>query len=256
MATSPAQPQSCPIKMEAGACGRSIHTVPQGIDDVPVCLMHSKDPVKHTGNPLYSKFFLAFKDILKTAGQGTADFTKFVFPYLSLRSTSIDPECRFHEAVFEEAVDLYEVEFKRNGVVHRSHFSEITFVFARHFQRGNTDFEFVKFCDGANFHGAIFHQSATFFGSEFNGIAIFLDAVFKDEAEFNSITFGRATNFEKATFEANVTFEQSTFNFPPFFWIPSSAQKPISPTLSSFWGRHSRGRNSSTTFFCRLNLHG
>jgi hypothetical protein len=51
--------------------------------------MHSKDPGKR-GGALYSVFFLEFKSILATAAKGTADFSKFVFPYLSLRSTDVE----------------------------------------------------------------------------------------------------------------------------------------------------------------------
>src|SRR5580658_5463229 len=42
----------CPIQMgHLGGhprCGRKLHVAPQGIDDEPVCLMHSKDPDKQT----------------------------------------------------------------------------------------------------------------------------------------------------------------------------------------------------------------
>src|SRR5215472_11305956 len=104
---------SCPVKMEAGVCGRPVHRAKVKADTEPVCLMHSKDPEKHSG-VLYSEFWLAFNDILDTAGTGTADFTGFVFPHLSLRSRVIEPECIFTSAIFEEDVELVEVTFKRD----------------------------------------------------------------------------------------------------------------------------------------------
>jgi hypothetical protein len=67
-----------------------------------------KRPAKHTGGPLYSQFFLEFKSILASAGGRIADFTRFVFPHLNLRSTAIEAQCIFNEAVFEEHLFLYE----------------------------------------------------------------------------------------------------------------------------------------------------
>ena len=48
---APEEP-SCPIKIGIFGklkCGRKLHMAPDGIDEQPVCLMHSKDPAKHSG---------------------------------------------------------------------------------------------------------------------------------------------------------------------------------------------------------------
>lgn len=53
----------CPIWMGLNdafpRCGRELHTVPDGVDEKRVCLMHSKDPNKQLG-PLSDAFWLEF----------------------------------------------------------------------------------------------------------------------------------------------------------------------------------------------------
>ena len=85
--------------------------------------MHSKDPDKHSGRFLYSQFLLAFKPIHAAARQGTADCTIFLFQHLSLRSTVIDPNCIFENAVFEEDVVFYELDFRPQCILHWCHLS-------------------------------------------------------------------------------------------------------------------------------------
>ena len=54
-------------------CGRELHAAPDGVDEQPVCLMHSNDPGKHKqSGQLFEKFWLEFERILKAAGEGAA----------------------------------------------------------------------------------------------------------------------------------------------------------------------------------------
>ena len=54
----------CPIWMDSYrnfGCGRKLHVAPDGIDEKPVCLMHSKDPGKQSG-PLFEVFRQEFRE--------------------------------------------------------------------------------------------------------------------------------------------------------------------------------------------------
>ena len=71
----------CPIErgFPAQRCGRKLHVALDGVDEKPVCLMHSKDPIKQSG-PLFDAFWFEFERILEAAGDGAAHFERFVFP--------------------------------------------------------------------------------------------------------------------------------------------------------------------------------
>jgi uncharacterized protein YjbI with pentapeptide repeats len=171
--------------------------------------MHSKDPGKRAG-ALYSTFFLEFKSILATAAQGTADFSKFVFPHHSLRSIDIESHCIFKEAVFEEDLDLYKVRFKRSV-----DFSEATFeqkltciesvVFS-----GKADFVATNFRGRASFRNAIFHEDADFSGSTFEE-SYFTGTHFKGHATFSMVNFQGRAEFPEAVFSESATFLGSHF---------------------------------------------
>jgi hypothetical protein len=48
-------------------CGRELHAAPDGVDEQPVCLMHSNDPGKQSG-ALFDAFWLEFERTLEAAG--------------------------------------------------------------------------------------------------------------------------------------------------------------------------------------------
>lgn len=174
--------------------------------------MHSKDPSKHAGE-LYSMFFLEFKSILATADQGTADFSKFVFPHLSLRSTVIEPHCIFKDAVFEEDMDLYKVTFKRSVDFTEAIFKQklsIEAVFS-----GKADFIAATFNGWASF-SAIFCDDADFSGSTFKRSS-FRSTRFKAQANFGLVNFKRRADFYDATFCGDATFPGAHFRKPHEF---------------------------------------
>lgn len=65
----------CMMTMQNGwDCGRPLHDAPLGVDEKPVCLMHSEDPKKND-----VAFQEEFEHILSEAGSDDADFMRFVF---------------------------------------------------------------------------------------------------------------------------------------------------------------------------------
>jgi uncharacterized protein YjbI with pentapeptide repeats len=202
--------------MATGFCPRPIHAAPEGIDAEPVCFMHSKDPAKHTGNPLYSQFFLEFKSILASAGARKADFTRFVFPHLNLRSTAIEAQCIFNEAVFEEHLFLYDVTFEQDV-----EFLGSAFLQPLDWQlvkcTGTMDLQNVTFSARTNFNYSTFEKEASFFGSTFGNSAIFQKANFLERADFSTVHFNGPTNFSSATFSQTVSLEGSTFVLTALF---------------------------------------
>jgi uncharacterized protein YjbI with pentapeptide repeats len=187
----------CPAQMQAGVCGRPLHATVEGVDKVPVCLMHSKDPEKLEG-PLYSKFLLEFKGMLADAGTGVVDFTGYVFPYLSLRSQEVRANCIFADAVFMKGLHLYEVTLKRGLEI------------------AGARFEDTVHCDGVIFEGdaefqdTVFKKQARFLKTVFKKEAVFYKAIFKDLATF-PVTFEGPADFIGTEFEAEANFSNATF---------------------------------------------
>jgi uncharacterized protein YjbI with pentapeptide repeats len=201
--------------MQAGVCGRPVHRAKHKADTEPVCLMHSKDPEKLSG-PLYSEFLLEFNDILDAAGTGTADFTKFVFPHLSLRSREIEPVCIFSMAVFEEQVELINVHFKRDVDFFEAKF--VGQISCRPVEfHGKADFLAATFSENANFGFATFHKSADFEDTSFLKGAIFRNTPFEGDASFRTAEFQDIANFEGAVFSQNTLFTSSSFERPVLF---------------------------------------
>ena len=69
----------CPIRMgdfkdpDAPRCGRKLHEAPDGVDNTPVCLMHSQDPYKQSW-PVSDDFWEEFERTLEAAGENEAHF--------------------------------------------------------------------------------------------------------------------------------------------------------------------------------------
>jgi uncharacterized protein YjbI with pentapeptide repeats len=155
--------------------------------------MHSKDPAKNA-DALYSEFFLKFQSILATAGKGTADFSKFVFPHLSLRSRDVECHCIFHEAVFVEDLHFYNISFRR-----RVDFTSAIF-------------EQKISCIGS----VVFSGKADFPAATFNGRASFGSATFCEDADFAESTFSQC-DFAKTVFQAPASFGEAKFKGPADF---------------------------------------
>ena len=66
----------CPVGMSGNTlCGRPIHNAPAGVDEEPVCLMHSRAPDKDQG-----AFWEEFDRILSKAGGRSCGLYWVCFP--------------------------------------------------------------------------------------------------------------------------------------------------------------------------------
>jgi uncharacterized protein YjbI with pentapeptide repeats len=181
--------------------------------------MHSKDPSKHAG-ALYSTFFLEFISILTAADQGTADYSKFVFPHLSLRSRDVEPHCIFKEAVFEEDMDLYKVTFKRSVDFTEAIFEQkISCIEAVVFS-GKADFVGATFNGRASFGNATFCEDADFSGTTLNECG-FAMTVFNAPASFAMANFNGKADFYETEFCKDATFLGAHFHEPHVFTATS-----------------------------------
>jgi hypothetical protein len=202
------------------SCGRELHVAPDGIDEKPACLMHSKDPNKQSG-PLFDAFWSEFERILKDAGEGEAHFEHFVFPELDFSERTFLAGCRFDfatftqdadfgKAIFENVPSFYEATFEEGAG-----FDEATFTKGALFS-GSTftqdaDFYEAIFVETATFSEATFAQSADFFETTFRQFADFSDASFAQDADFVQATFARDADFAGVTFTKTAIFRNTKF---------------------------------------------
>ena len=138
-------------------CGRKLHAMPDGVDEKPVCLMHSKDPRKQSG-PLFDAFWREFERILEAAGEGEAHFERFVFPQLDLVGRKFRAICRFNKATFAEGANFSQANFTQHA-----NFGEATFTKDGNFCAANftqnADFYVTTFAQNANFRQTVFAQN-------------------------------------------------------------------------------------------------
>ncbi len=195
-ATQTAEPeQGCPVRMRKGQpCGRPIYGAPFGVDDVPVCLMHSRDPQKDN-----LEFREEFQRILLKSPEGPADFSRFVFPLMNFLIYSFEAECIFIGAVFAQDVD-----FSRAVFHGRVHFDKTRF-------SGNADFGETEFRAEARFFDARFEGHVLFSEAVFNGIARFRDATFMQNALFRHTRFDQGADFVMTTFQQYTEFSVTDF---------------------------------------------
>ena len=190
-------------------CGRKFHAAPEGVDEKPVCLMHSKDPRKQSG-PLFDAFLLEFERILEDAGEYLARFQHFVFPQLDLAGRYIEAICLFIEATFTQNADFRKATFTQNSdftgtiFTQDANFSNVTFTL-------NTDFAGAIFMQDADFIYAIFTQDASFAGTTFKQPGRFHGATFAENAEFTYTNFEMGAWFLGTTFTQNADFGFATF---------------------------------------------
>jgi uncharacterized protein YjbI with pentapeptide repeats len=214
----------CPVKMtyyeNAPKCGRPLHNAPDGVDSDSVCLMHSKDTGKQSGE-LFEAFWYEFEAILKEAGGGEANFRCFVFPKANLRDKIFQAACTFEKVIFTQdaffvnATFVQEASFFGATFEQDAGFWETTFA-----QRaGFSCVEFMKAADflEANFKGTASFSSAKFtkhagFGNTtFNRYAFFDGATFMQIAVLGSAAFEGSTSFSRAIFMENADFGDSIF---------------------------------------------
>jgi len=209
--------QSCPVEMyNRKRCGRPIHTTPPGVDKEPVCLMHSKDPNKSD-----AAFQEEFERILRDAGEGCADFTRFVFPSANYAEREFRAVCIFADATFMQNADFFlatftqGAEFSLATFTRGANFAEATFMQDARFSSTEfmQDVSFMKatFTQEANFTGAMFTQNAYFSGATFTQDANFKIAAFTENAFFTGATFNQNAYFRRATFTTEACFENTVF---------------------------------------------
>jgi hypothetical protein len=166
-------------------CGRKLHVAPDGVDEIPVCLMHSKDPAKQSG-PLFGDFLHEIDRILEEAGENVAHFGQFVFPGFGFNGRKIQAICEFYKASFT----LY------------ASFSNATFM-------RDVSFHSATFARKATFYKTTFTQEVRFVDTEFHRLANWHRCRFLDRAEF------RRTKFtSRAWSEANAIFAFARFTKP------------------------------------------
>ena len=152
----------CPVEMYMGGrCGRAIYHAPAGVDNEPVCLMHSRNPNKDD-----AEFQAEFERILREAGEGVADFSGFVFPGAAYAYRELKPYCFFSWATFMQRADFRWATFAQDV-----HFREAKFTQGADFLRATftqgTDFRWAKFTKAAGFSQATFKEGVNFRETEF-----------------------------------------------------------------------------------------
>jgi uncharacterized protein YjbI with pentapeptide repeats len=187
--------QGCPVPMyEWRRCGRPIYAAPAGVDKEPVCLMHSHDPNKDD-----AAFQAEFERILRDAGEGVADFSRFVFPTANFSGRKFQPACMFVETTFPQNAYFFEATFMRDSMFNKAMFTQGAF------------FEWVRFTHDAYFPEATFAQEANFIGARFAHGAIFQKATFSQAAGFAGAKFVQRASFHKARFAHGANFFGATF---------------------------------------------
>lgn len=201
--------------------------------------MHSRDPGKQR-----ALFDAEFERILRAAGEGRADFTKFVFPKADFNGREFLAECIFTDATFQDEANFREAFFRRGACFMRAvfkrgadfhaakivgtadfgeaEFLEETLLTAVAFI-GEADFTkaaFARYVDwsrstfgkGAAFTEASFHEEVDFHGVTFEGMSLFSEVVFNRGADFRRTVFRDHANFEEAAFGGKSNFSETIFS--------------------------------------------
>ena len=204
----------CPVRMGDSddlMCGRKLHVAPDGTDEEPVCLMHSKDPDKQSG-PLFDTFWSEFERILEAAEENEAHFEGFVFPQIDLRGRKFQAICRFDHATFTQDTDFCEVTFSRDAIFSEADFTQ------------GASFYSATFTQDADFRLAIFEQVTDFSDATFTKDADFRLAIVKQGTSFNDATFTKKADFSEAIFKQNTYFCEATFTQDATFWEATFTQ--------------------------------
>jgi hypothetical protein len=226
-AETPAE-DGCLVEMDGfRQCGRPIYAAPAGVDERPVCLMHSKDPAKSD-----EEFQKEFEQILAAAGNQVADFTEFVFLRARCLGRQFAGRCVFSGAMFTDpadfvgarftqAADFSEAKFTQDAhfskatFAQAADFSDVTFTRGASFRRAkftqDADFSLARFTQEAYFGNATFTQAAVFTDARFAQAADFLGATFTQDADFRGATFTQDANFFGAKFTQRAGFVRATF---------------------------------------------
>ena len=188
-------------------CGRPTYAAPFGIDETPVCLMHSRDPQKSD-----SEFQQEFERILREATDRNevADFTRFFFTSAEYTHREFKTRCRFDHATFTQRSDFSKVTFTQHAIFSDARFTQkASFYCAAFIQIAY--FYHVTFTQAADFCRARFMQDANFSHATFAQVADFLGTEFTQEANFEEATFAREVRFDQAKFLVSAAFRETVF---------------------------------------------
>ncbi|MGD0858893.1 MAG: pentapeptide repeat-containing protein [Terracidiphilus sp.] len=229
----------CPIRMGEGKvlrCGREFHVAHTGVDEQPVCLMHSKDPNKQSG-PLFDAFWLEFERTLEEAGGNEAIFEGFVFPQVDLTAREFKAVCRFGFAIFTQDVRFNfsifrgDASFNKSTFAQDAHFWDVTFTRDALFNfatfRQKAFFRRATFAGDASLEVATFMQDAHFGCATFKQDADFDRAIFTQNADFQGASFARNATFGNSSFMKEADFSNATFMQNADFRIASFAQGAV-----------------------------
>jgi uncharacterized protein YjbI with pentapeptide repeats len=216
--------QRCPALMyREHRCGRSIHTAPPGVDEEPVCLMHSKDPDKSD-----AAFQVEFERILTDAGEGYADFTGFVFSSANYGGREFRAICLFNHATFTQDANFPSATFTHVASFRETVFSNVadfrwaSFGRIASFERAQfrhvAYFMSATFTQGADFSSAVLIESALFLKATFARDANFMCTVFGQDADFSMVTFAEDADFSSTQVGKVASFESATFKRMAEFW--------------------------------------
>jgi len=196
----------CPERMDDGQpCGRPIYTAPPGVDKEPVCLMHSRDQGKSD-----EEFQEEFERILNEAGDGIADFTRFVFPSCNYSGRTFKARCIFWHATFTQAADFGGATFTQDADFHWATFTREANFGRATFEQA-ADFGYATFTQAAYFRVATFTGHAHFVWATFSEAAEFGHATFTQDAVFIGATFTEAADFRLAVFKQGAQFRETKF---------------------------------------------
>jgi uncharacterized protein YjbI with pentapeptide repeats len=175
-------------------CGRPIYPAPAGVDEKPVCLMHSHDPNKDD-----AAFQAEFERILREAGDGLADFSQFVFPAARYEGRTFKAKCMFFGATFAGLANFLGATFLRDASFAGAKFLDVAV------------FGMAKFERMAHFSHAIFSGAADIRFGTFEKDVDFVGTEFMDTAEFDERSFKKTVSFEEASFHGAVNFHKTVF---------------------------------------------
>ncbi len=189
-------------------CGRPLYSAPEGVDETPVCLMHSKDSEKDAGE--FEREIKAILDGTSECHRGKHfDFAGFVFLTYDFSNVTFGQGASFTRAEFGEGADFTKAKFGEGADFEVAKFGEGASFTVAKFGEGASFFR-AKFGEGANFTRAEFGEGASFFRAEFGEGADFEVAKFGGKADFSETIFQGVASFQRVTFEnpAQVTFHR------------------------------------------------
>ncbi|MBI3894724.1 MAG: pentapeptide repeat-containing protein [Acidobacteria bacterium] len=197
--------EGCPMAMAMSVgerCGQPLYNALAGVDEEPVCLMHSRDPNKDK-----QAFQQEIERILEVAGNGLADFSGYVFPEAQYRGRKFKAKCLFWKVIFTQGALFTSSNFSQ----------EVNFTGAIFIQAA--DFMGVTFAQEAIFAEATFTRGAFFFGATFTREVYFTAARFPEFADFRAATFlsgawYKETKFRKDVEQIGAVFDSARFEKP------------------------------------------